>query len=410
MVQFLNKSLLEKRWEQLNKRKSTRLAGDFLYTLLATAVLNAATQIVIFPLITRIHGDSVTGNILYFMGIIYIVPQALGTTLNNARLVIRKSCDVVNSDFNQAIMIMSGISALVCGLIGFFEGQSISFCLGYAAFSVIYMLRIYAQVEFRLVLKFKEYFLYFCIISVGYIAGFFLYAATDIWLCIFITGEAAALVYTLTKGTIFKQTPKTDNRSKIHKTVFILFLSTIVRDCVNQFDKIILKQAIRAEVVTQYHVVSLMAKTIQMLVQPVNALILSYLTVKNASLSRKALVKFMAVSLAVGAIAYGGCIVGTPILVGLFYPDLYAVVMPYNLFVNLGLIVGFVASMFMAVLLSQEKTVLHMVIQCVWGAGYIAAVYFFIDRYALWGLIGVTLAANSIKLVVAICGVFWHNE
>jgi Na+-driven multidrug efflux pump len=96
--------------------------------------------------------------------------------------------------------------------------------------------------------------------------------------------------------------------------------------------------------------------------------------------------------------------------VKLFYPDLYGAVIPYNITVNLGLIIGFIASMFMSILLSQEKTVLHMTIQCVWGLCYIAAAYFFIAKLGLWGLIWVTLAANSIKLIVAILCVFLSKK
>ena len=392
------------------KSKETKIAGDFLYTLLATAVINVATQIIVFPLITRFYGDAVAGNILYFIGFIYIIPQALGTALNNSRLIVRKSCDATNSDFTPAIAVLSGISALACGIIGFLENQSIPFCIAYAVFSVIYMLRMYAQVEFRLQLQFKAYFYYYCIIAAGYVVGFFLYLLTNIWLLIFIVGEVAALVWSVAKGTVFQRTPRTNSRALITKTVTTVFLSTIVRDCVNQFDKVILKQAINVDVVTQYHVVSLIAKTIQMLVQPVNTLILSYLTVKNATLSRKTLVKFTVASLGVGTVAYIGCIIGTPIFVKLFYPDLYGAVIPYNITVNLGLIIGFIASMFMSILLSQEKTVLHMTIQCVWGLCYIAAAYFFIAKLGLWGLIWVTLAANSIKLIVAILCVFLSKK
>ena len=95
------------------KSKETKIAGDFLYTLLATAVINVATQIIVFPLITRFYGDAVAGNILYFIGFIYIIPQALGTALNNSRLIVRKSCDATNADFTPAIAVLSGVSSTV---------------------------------------------------------------------------------------------------------------------------------------------------------------------------------------------------------------------------------------------------------------------------------------------------------
>lgn len=386
----------------MKEQKSSKIAGDLLYTIMATVVMNIALQLIIYPLITYFHGDAATGNILYFIGFIYIIPQALGTALSSTRLVIRKSCDASNSDYSHVIILASAISALSCGLIAFTDTYSPVFAVLYALFSVIYLLRSYAQVEFRLILKFKEYFLYYCIISIGYLVGLALYFLTDIWLLIFIVGEFAALIYSFFKGSIFKRDSRKAPRSQINKTIGMIVLSTLVRDCVIQFDKVILKQAINANVVTQYHVVSLIAKTMQMLIQPINTLIMSYLTVKGAVLSKKTLLKFISISFVLGGVFYTACIIGTPIYIKLFYPTLYDNIMPYNLIVNLGLILGFIASLFMAVILSQGKTKIHTAIECIWGAIYIVTAYYFTSVYSIWGLAYVTLAMNIIKTVIVL--------
>ncbi len=390
----------------MKQKKTARLAGDLIYTVMATVIMNVVLQIIIYPLITRFHGEAVTGNILYFIGVIYIVPQALGTAFNNARLVSRKSCDVTNSDFTHLLVIASSVSALICAGVGIYEKGNPLFVAGYGIFSVLYMLRIYAQVEFRLVLNFKKYLLYYIIISCGYLVGFGLYMLTNVWLLIFIIGEVAALAYSFIKGRIFKKDGKALNRATVSKVYTMLLFSIIVRDCVNQFDKVILKLTISAEVVTQYHVVSLIAKTIQMLVQPVNSLILSYLTVKDSELSKKQLLKFTAAALGFGGLFYGVCVAGTPIFVKLFYPDLYSAVMPYNLLVNLGLILGFITTLYMSILLTQEKTAVFMTIQFVWGACYIVAAYFAVANYELWGIAWVTLIANAAKLLVVVVASF----
>ena len=374
---------------------------------MATAVMNIVLQIIIYPLITYFYGDAVTGEILYFIGFIYIIPQALGTTLSNTRLVVRKTHEASNADFTHVIVISSVISALACGFIGFLENSSVAFIICYAVFSVIYLLRAYAQVEFRLILKFKEYFLYYCIISVGYLVGLGLYALTKVWLLIFITGEVFALIYSLLKGSIFKKEPRKLSLSAVNKTIVMIAISTLVRDCVIQFDKVILKQTIGANVVTQYHVVSLIAKTMQMLIQPINTLIMSYLTVKEAVISRKVLIKFSAIAIALGGVFYGVCIIGTPIYIKLFYPSLYGDIIQYNFIVNLGLILGFLASLFMAVMLSQGKTKLHTSIECIWGAIYIIAAYQFSSLYAIWGLALVTLIMNAIKMIIVLLSLFF---
>lgn len=387
-------------------KKSFKIAGDLFYTIMATVVMNIVLQIIVYPTITHFYGDAVTGEILYFIGFIYIIPQALGTTLSNTRLVIRKNYDPSNGDFSRMIVLCSALSALACGLIALPESSSVTFPIFYGLFSILYLLRAYAQVEFRLTLKFKEYFLYYCIISIGYLVGLGLYAITNVWLLIFIMGEGLALLYTLLKGSIFKKEVRKLAPSVINKTITMIALSTLVRDCVIQFDKVILKQTINASVVTQYHVVSLIAKTMQMLIQPINTLIMSYLTVKDAVLSRKTLIKFTGIAFLLGGLFYGVCLVGTPIYIKLFYPSLFDEIMQYNYLVNGGLILGFLASLFMAVLLSQGKTKLHTAIECVWGAIYIATAYYFSSQSGIWGLAYVTLVMNIIKNCVALICLF----
>lgn len=385
----------------MEKKKSLKVAGDLVYTIMATVVMNVALQIIIYPLVTRFYGDEVTGTILYFIGFIYIIPQALGSSLSNARLVTRKTSDVTNADFNRIIVITSALSAVSCGAIGFIDKFDLAFAILYGLFSIIYMLRMYAQVDFRLNLKFKEYFIYYCIISVGYLLGFGLFMLTDVWLFIFIAGEGLALAYSFIFGTIFKKDSLSGHRGQINKVIVMMILSTLMRDAVIQFDKVILK-SISANVVTQYHVVSLIAKTMQMLVHPINTLILSYLTVKDAVLSRKTLTKFIVASLLFGTVFYGVCVVGTPIYIRLFYPSLYDTVIQYNFIVNLGLILGFIATMFMALLLSQQKTAIYTAIECVYGVVYIVAAYFFISMYQIWGLAIITTIMNILKLLVVL--------
>lgn len=394
----------------MEAKKSIKVAGDLLYTIMATVVMNVVLQIIVYPIITHLYGDAETGNILYFIGFIYIIPQAFGTALSSTRLVVRKTHDATNSDYTHLIVISSAITALLCGFIAFSDNLSPAFIIGYSVFSVIYMLRAYAQVEFRLTLKFKEYFIYYCIISAGYLLGLGLYILTGVWLLIFVTGEVAALIYTFTKGSIFKRDRKTDSGKFINKTIVMIILSTLVRDCVIQFDKVILKQAINSNVVTQYHVVSLIAKTMQMLIQPINTLIMSYLTVKNAKLSKRTLLKFIGISFVIGAVFYGACIIGTPIYLKLFYPSLYETVIGYNLIVNLGLILGFLASLFMAVMLSQGKTKIHTFIECAWGAVYIVIAYCFTSRFSILGLAYVTLVMNILKIVIALISLLINSN
>ena len=394
----------------VGKKKILKTASDFIYTIMGTFVLTAILQLIVYPLITRYYGKDVTDDILYFIGIIYIVPTALGAALNNVRLMMRKECDITNRDFMPFVYALSAISAIICAFIGLADSEGPMFPIAFGAFSILYFLRNYVSVEFRLNLKFKGYFFYSAAISIGYLIGFGLYLLTDIWLLIFTVGEVFALTYSFVWGKMFKNDGLSGNRRKITKPLLIVLASSIMRDCVNQFDKVVIKQVASEGMVTDYHVISLISKTIMMLVQPINTLILSYLTVKDSTLTKKQLVKFTGIALGCGAIFYVGCIVGTPIFIKLFYPDLYDSIIEYNLIVNLGIIIGFISTMFMSILLTQGKTAIQMVIQCVWGVGYMVAAYYFVSQYQLWGMAYVTLIANSLKLSASIIFVFKNKK
>ena len=122
--------------------------------------------------------------------------------------------------------------------------------------------------------------------------------------------------------------------------------------------------------------------------------------------SKKNLIKFTGVSLGLGGVFYVLCIVGTPIFLRLFYAVLYNTVIEYNYIVNLGLILGFVASLFMALILSQGRTTLHTAIECIFGAVYAGTAYIFIESHGIWGLAAVTLGVNAVKLAVALACLF----
>lgn len=383
----------------LFRKKSLKIAGDFIYTVMASVVLNIALQIIIYPLITKLRGEAAAGNILTFIGFVYIIPQALGSALSSGRLVLRKQCDTSNADFSHIILLFSLASLLSVGIFGYLHTPSVVFALFYGLFAILYMLRAYAQVEFRLTLKFKTFFYYYCLVSIGYLIGFGLYLLTDVWLLIFICGEALALFYSFFRGTIFKKDAPLAPRSAVNKAVGAITLSLLVRDCVLQFDKVVLWATIDPASVTKYNAVSIIAKTMQMLTQPINTLILSYLTVKDTVLSKKDLLKFSGIACAVSGFFYAMCIIGTPIFLKLFYADLYSKVIPYNLLVNLGIILGFLATLFMSVVLSQGRSNTFSAFECIFGALYVGVSYYCCMHFALWGLVYATLFINIAKVI-----------
>ncbi len=379
-----------------------KIANDMVYTMGATIVMQIALQLILYPLLNKFFGESVTGTVLYFMGIVYIFPQAIGSALCNTRLISRKTMDTTNGDFSKILITSCVVCGAICFFIGFKEENDFLFSLLFAIFTTIYAVRMYALVEFRLKENFKGYFVYHLIVSVGYLIGFGLYFLLHYWLVIFFVGEIFGIVYSLVKGNIFSREKPIGKLKKNIKDYSLLVFSILLRDGVNQYDKVVIFTLISSNLVAQYNAVSLIGKSLQMLINPINTLIITYLSVKGAGFTKAKFRKFTLICLASGAVFLLFCQIATPIYIKLFYSSFYDEIVGYCFVVNCGLILGFVASLFTATIMSQGKTTVYTAIQLVWATVYIVLAYIFTDKYSIAGLAGVSIAVNGLKLIAAI--------
>ncbi len=379
-----------------------KYANDMVFTMGATVVMQIVLQIILYPLLNRCFGESITGTILYFMGIVYIFPQAVGTALCNTRLISRKTMDTTNGDFLGILIVSSTVCGAICFYFGYKDDKDLLFSLLFALFTIVYAFRMYALVEFRLNKDFKGYFVNHLLVSIGYLIGLGIYFLCHFWLVIFFVGEVLGLVYSLIKGNVFKPEKATGNLMKNIKDYSLLLISILLRDGVNQYDKVIIFSLISSNLVAQYNAVSLIGKSLQMLINPVNTLIVTYLSEKGSGFTKTKFRKFTAICLGTGVLFLLFCQIATPIYIKLFYSSFYDEIIGYCFVVNCGLIIGFVASLFMATIMSQGKTTVYTIIQFIWGGLYIALAYFFTKKYSIAGLAGVSIAVNMLKLVASI--------
>ena len=379
-----------------------KIANDMVFTMGATIVMQIVLQIILYPLLNKFFGESTTGTILYFMGIVYIFPQAVGTALCNTRLISRKTMDSTNGDYSKILAVSCVVCAAICFYAGYKEEKDILFSLLFALYTVIYAVRMYALVEFRLGKDFKGYFINHAIVSIGYLLGLACYFLFHYWLVIFFVGEVFGVVHSLVKGNIFKPEKPIGNLKKNLKNYALLMFSLLMRDGVNQYDKVVIFTLISSDLVAQYNAVSLIGKSMQMLINPVNTLIVTYLSVKGAGFTKKKFKKFTLICLGAGVAFLLLCQIGTPIYIKLFYPGFYDEIIHYSFIVNCGLILGFVASLFNSIIMSQGKTTIYTAIQTVWGILYIVLAYVFTQKYSIAGLAGVAIVLNGLKLVAGI--------
>ena len=172
----------------------------------------------------------------------------------------------------------------------FMSGKSLESPLMAAGVFLMFMLtvfRYYGDVEYRLNLNYRRYFIYYLLIGIGYLAGFGIYRLTGQWVWIYLIGEAAALAFVGVTGNIFHQFFR---RSEFFTTAlgrgFFLTLSYLITNTTMNMDRLVIKQILGNEQVTQYYVVSLIGKTLVLLIAPINTIVISYLTKRKERLTR----------------------------------------------------------------------------------------------------------------------------
>ena len=267
-------------------KQKKKFISDLVYTMGASVLMNGVLQLLIYPYINRSMGEEYLGNVVFYMSIVYIIGQAMGMSFCSNRLVLRNQCETSNGDYNRLLSVLAPAGAVAGAVIFSFYVKSIPQIVAFGMIVLFTVLRYYANVEYRLKLNYKKYFLYFVILTAGYGLGTVIYALTGQWVFIFLTGEVIATLYMFVFGTIFKKEPPTKNTRLVAKQILFLLMSYLVFEGITNADRMILKNMLDAKAVALFYVVSMIGKTLQLFVGPINNIALSYMSADKKKMTR----------------------------------------------------------------------------------------------------------------------------
>lgn len=389
------------------KQKKT-IASNTLYTMGGMLVLNGVLQLVINPLLNKQMGSDQMGAMLYIMGLVSILCPSIGQALNTSRLVVRRNHPVTNGDYDWILLGFGTVGSVIALLLSRNSLQSAGMGVGVFLLLMVTIFRYYGDVEYRLNLNYRRYFIYYAWIAAGYLAGYVAYRLTDQWMVIFLVGETAALVYVGVTGQVFRNFFTRSRRFHVAlERGFFLTLSYLITNTTLNMDRLVLKSVLGNTAVTEYYAVSLVGKTMVLLIAPVNTIIISYLTRKKELLSRS---QFLKATLAGGGVSFLFflcCQIGTPLFVWLFYRNLYETTKGLVTVVNLAQILGlFSAYLFILVLtFTDEKwqlwlQAIHFVILA--GSSIVCTMKFGMEGFA-WACLG----ANGLRVAAVVALGVW---
>lgn len=384
-------------------KQKKAIASNTLYTMGGMLTMNGILQLVIYPLLYRHMGEKELGGLLFIMGMVAIVCPSVGQALNTSRLVVRRNHPVTNGDYDWLLLGFGGLGSVIALFMSRDSLESVGMGIGVFFLLMVTVFRYYGDVEYRLNLNYKRYFIYYMLVAAGYVAGYGAYRITGSWVLIFLIGEAAAIVYVAVTGQVFDRfLTRSESFPVAAQRGLFLTLSYLVTNTTLNMDKLVLKSVMGNEAVTQYYVVSLVGKTMVLLIAPINTIIISYLTKRKELLNRR---QFLKASLAGGIVSFVfflACQIGTPLFVWLFYRNLFDTVKSLVTVANLAQILGlYSAFLFILVLtFTDEKWQLwlqaaHFVILA--AVSVVCAKVFGIQGFA-WALFG----ANALRVAAVI--------
>lgn len=386
------------------KDKKQEIIINTAYSMGGLILMNAVLQLLIYPLLTSRLGTFKMGELLFIMGLTAIFCPSIGQALNNSHLVLRRKDRVVNGDYNRILVFYSLLAGLLTLFLSYREGyRGIFFSIEILALILFTSFRYYLDIEYRISLNYRGYFIYYGILSMGYILGFALYLISRQWMFVFLLGEAAAFFYIVFGASLLKKPLLCSPYLK--KAFFrgsLLIFSYLITNFTLNLDRLALKYLLGNVYVTRYYVVSLIGKTMVLIIVPINTIVISYLSKSQKELTKKSFLKFVGAGLVSALAFFILCQIAAPLFIGIFYHHLYKEISPYIWTVNIVQILSLLSAFLFIVVLTFISEKWQLLLQLCHLILLLVLVLWLTGEWGLRGFIYANLAANAARVLAVI--------
>ena len=354
-----------------------RLVSDSAWSIAGLVLMNMTAQFAVYPVWNRVLDNERYGRILYLIAGMNILAISMGVACNYARMKASAAGKTENRPYSRILLFTTGALVPWCILVALFAGgggtgpleTGLLVLLGIAV-----MWRYYADVEYRLSLNYKEFFLYYLVISAGYGIGVGLFLWLKLWPLALLPGEIAGILLVYCRGTVLKRIPEeTREQDKtVTRMVLTLFTTEVISNLIANGDRVLLNLLVGAAAVTVYYQASLLGKTAALVATPLNSVLIGYLSRFKGGLTKGIMNRVsLACAAAVPAAALL-CTLGSHILIRILYPQNYDLVRPYFILANTAQVAFFVSNIAATVLLRFCKTRYQLYINLVYAGLFVA--------------------------------------
>lgn len=383
-----------------------KIFKDSILSIVALVLMNLVLQFVVYPFWNKIYGNDIYGCIVYVMSFVNIFGVAVGSAVNYARMAESADRDTSGSEYLTVVFVLGTIGMIVTFAAAFWgkAQMDVTTALLAGVLCLLTVLRFYSDVEFRLYLNYKGYFLYYVLVSAGYLAGLLLMKVTGIWPLALIPGEALGLLYVKIKGSVLsdKLFIKGPYYSANLHTMILLIVTNLISNLIFNGDRLLLMNFVSAGAVTSYYIASLVGKTMTLITTPLNSVIIGYLARYKGEFSKKHVRILFVMTLGLLVLFSLLSVPGSYLIVYLLYRNELATVSKYFLIAGAAQVIYFVSNVVTTVLLRLAKADYQLFINLAYGVVFLALCIPAAYVYGLTGFCITILIVNIFRYLMAI--------
>lgn len=388
-------------------RKYRAQLGDTVWSIAGLVLMNVFAQVILYPLLASKLGGQNYGDLQYLMAYVNIITVSVGCAANMTRMT--QSADgrlENNGDYHLLLLVAAVLGAPAVLLIRRFGGVEMDAptTVCYYLLFVAMLLRYYADVSYKLTLRYRRYFIYYTLIGVGYAVGAWLFWLTGIWPLGILVGEALGVLYAyLGDKTLRRRFMRPSPAfSHVARVLLLLCLTEGAANLILNADRLIIKFLVGSAAVTVYYLATLVGKTMSLLTLPLGGVLLGHLAGYQGGFDRRTVRRLTAAAVLAVMLFTGVCMFGGWLMLLWLYPAEYSAVLPFLWIGSLAQVFYFVTGILAVVLLrfgeKRDQLYINGVFAlCFFGLGIPATL-----ANGLWGFATAALIANAVRFLLAL--------
>lgn len=306
-------------------------------------------QIILMPIMSRILSQEEYANYIIYISVFAIISNVLGSELGIVRQI--RDDKEEGKSYNRILAILIPIILVISAISLYFLKYNIV-DISFLTISIILAnIRLYSASCFRMNKDFKKVLLQNVIYLIGILIGLAMYIKWNyVWIPALVA-EMFTFIYNLFNTDILKAGISKKRDKDIIKTFSNLgFISLLVNGVV-YFDKILIYPILGGTAVTLYYATSAMSKVINLIVNPLYSVILSWLKDNDEKFKSKIVSLTIKINIPVLIFSFVISVPLTYIALKILYPQYFAEALYLIIPVCISLAFSVVSSLVKAILL-----------------------------------------------------------